>query len=206
MATALDYDLEERSPRRSAVFLDRDGVVNANRADYVLNWSQFRFLPGALKALAALAAAGKPVIVVTNQTIIGKGLITVEALDDMNARMCDAVQAAGGSILDILYCPHLASENCACRKPKPGLLHMASERHNIELRESFYVGDALSDIQAGQAAGCRCVLVETGRGRAQVLREEARFLHDYYTAHHLPGAVKWILSQRARGGEARRKR
>ncbi len=197
MATALDLDLEILSQRQTAVFLDRDGVINANRADYVLNSEQFRFLPGALRALAMLRAAGRAVIVVTNQTVIGKGLMSVETLDEMHARMRGTVEASGGSILDVLYCPHLASANCACRKPKPGLLYMAAERHVIDLSESFYVGDALSDIQAGQAAGCRCVLVETGRGRSQILREEARFLHDYHTAHDLLGAVKWILSQKS---------
>jgi D-glycero-D-manno-heptose 1,7-bisphosphate phosphatase len=137
------------------------------------------------------------VIVVTNQTIVGKGLITADGLDEIHARMCRAVQSAGGSILDVLYCPHLAAENCACRKPKPGLLHVAAQRHGIDLGASFYVGDALSDVQAGQAAGCRCVLVETGRGRSQVLREEARFFRDYHVAGDLLGAVKWILAQQA---------
>ena len=206
MATALDRDPAQLPRHRSAVFLDRDGVINANRADYVLSWDQFRFLPGALKALALLTAAGLPVIVVTNQTILGKGLITVDVLDDMHARMRGAVQSAGGSILDILYCPHLAAENCSCRKPKPGLLHMAAERHGIDLSESFYVGDALSDLHAGLAAGCRCVLVETGRGRSQVLREEARLVRDYHEAGDLHAAVKWILAQPTRYGLTRRRR
>jgi D-glycero-D-manno-heptose 1,7-bisphosphate phosphatase len=175
------------------VFLDRDGVINANRADYVLGWDQFSFLPGALKALALLHAAGTPAIVVTNQTIVGKGLITSEALDDIHDRMRNAVQAAGGAIHDILHCPHLAGDNCACRKPRPGMLHMAAEKHAIELVESYYVGDALTDLAAGQSAGCRCVLVETGRGRTQVLREEARFHRDYHAAGDLLSAVKWIL-------------
>jgi D-glycero-D-manno-heptose 1,7-bisphosphate phosphatase len=204
MATALDTDPAQLPRHRSAVFLDRDGVINANRADYVLAWEQFRFLPEALKALALLSAAMRPVIVVTNQTIVGKGLMTTDILDDVHARMRSAVKAAGGSILDILYCPHLAAENCACRKPKPGLLHMAANRHNISLSESFYVGDALSDVMAGQAAGCRCVLVETGRGRSQVLREEARFLRDYHEARNLLDAVKWILAQRTGVSHARR--
>ncbi len=196
MANVPERYPEDQPLRRSAVFLDRDGVICANRADYVLSWEQFSFLPGALKALALLAAAKRPVIVVTNQTIVGKGLIKPEILDDMHARMCGAVQSKGGSILDVLYCPHLTGEHCSCRKPKPGLLLMAAERHGIDLSESFYVGDALSDVQAGQAAGCRCVLVESGRGRSQVLREEARFLRNYHEAGDLLGAVKWILAQR----------
>ncbi len=196
MATAVEPDRETPAPRRPAVFLDRDGVINANRADYVLGPDQFRFLPGVLRALAMLRAAARPVIVVTNQPVVGKGLMSVQTLEDMHARMRADVEAAGGSILDVLYCPHLASANCDCRKPKPGLLLTAAERHQIDLSESFYVGDALSDIEAGQSAGCRCVLVQTGRGRSQVLREEARFLHGYHTANDLLGAAKWILSQK----------
>jgi D-glycero-D-manno-heptose 1,7-bisphosphate phosphatase len=178
------------------VFLDRDGVINANRADYVLNWSQFTFLPGACKALALLRTASLPIIVVTNQTVIGKGLLSVPDLADIHARMCATIHAAGGSILDILYCPHLAAENCSCRKPKPGLLLMAAKRHGIDLAASYYVGDALSDLSAGQAAGCRRILVRTGRGRTQILREEARFQRNYHAAQDLLEAAKWILAQR----------
>ena len=180
---------------RQAVFVDRDGVVNANRADHVLNWEQFAFLPGALKALAMLARARIPVIVVTNQAAIARGQIKPAVLDDIHARMSQAVLTAGGSVLDVLYCPHDAKADCACRKPKPGLLLRAAKMYDIELEQSYYVGDALTDVAAGMAAGCRCVLVDTGRGRTQQLREEARFLRDYHQATDLLAAAKWICSQ-----------
>jgi D-glycero-D-manno-heptose 1,7-bisphosphate phosphatase len=206
LTNVLDRDQQVNPSYGSAVFLDRDGVINANRADHILSWDEFTFLPGALKALSLLNAARVPVIVVTNQAVVGKGLLSVAALDDIHARMCAAVLATGGSIFEVLYCPHLASANCACRKPKPGLLQLAAEKYNFDLTKSFYVGDALSDITAGTAAGCRCVLVTTGRGRTQILREEARFLRDYHTAENLLGASRWILAQRHNTGRLGRLR
>jgi D-glycero-D-manno-heptose 1,7-bisphosphate phosphatase len=185
------------------VFLDRDGVINANRADYILSWDQFAFLPGALKAIALLNAAGLPIVVVTNQAIVGKGLLGAADLDAMHAHLSQAARTAGGAILDILYCPHLASDNCACRKPRPGLLLMAAQKHGLDLAESYYVGDALSDLEAGRSAGCRCILVRTGRGRSQVLREEARFLRDYHEAENLLAAARWILARQRDLGHAR---
>lgn len=204
MTNVLDRDLQDQPNLASAVFLDRDGVINANRADHVLSWDQFSFLPGALKGLSLLSSAGIPIIVVTNQAAISKGLISVATLNDIHARMCAAALVAGGSIFDVLYCPHLPSVNCSCRKPKPGLLQMAADKYYFDLTTSFYVGDALSDLAAGKAAGCRCVLVTTGRGRTQVLREEARFLRDYQTAENLLDAARWILAQRRDSGRLRR--
>jgi D-glycero-D-manno-heptose 1,7-bisphosphate phosphatase len=183
----------------AAVFLDRDGVINTNRADHVLSWEQFAFLPGALRALALLRAAGLPVIVVTNQALIERGLLSTAALDDMHRRMRAAVQDAGGQLHDVLYCPHDKPARCMCRKPQPGLFLQAAQAHDIDLPASYYVGDALTDIEAGQAAGCTCVLVRTGRGRTQQLREEARLLHGYYVANDLLAATRWIAAQSARG-------
>ena len=161
--------------RGATVFVDRDGVINANRADHVLDWGQFEFLPGVLDALAMLAAAGLPVIVVTNQAAVARGLLSVHDLAEMHRRMAARIRAAGGDVLDVLYCPHDAAARCDCRKPKPGLFFQAARLHDIDPAASYYVGDALTDIQAGQAAGCTCILVRTGRGRPQHLRDEARF-------------------------------
>lgn len=178
-----------------AVFLDRDGVINANRADHVLSCEQFEFLPGVLRALAMLHEAGLPVIVVTNQSLVERGLLSPGTLYDIHRHMRAAVQAAGGYLLDVFYCPHDKSARCACRKPRPGLFLRAAEVHDVDLPASYYVGDALTDIEAGQAAGCTCVLVRTGRGRTQQLRDEARLLRDYYVANDLLAAARWIVAQ-----------
>lgn len=151
--------------RRPAVFLDRDGVINENvDGDYVRAWEGFRFLPGSLEAIARLTAAGWPVVVVTNQQGIGKGLMEASVLDAIHARMLEAVSAAGGQISAVRYCPHLEALACACRKPKPGLLTQAASDLGLDLSASVLIGDALSDIDAALAAGCHAVLVRTGRG------------------------------------------
>ncbi len=178
-----------------AVFIDRDGVINANRADHVLHWEHFEFLGRACKGLAHLRRAALPVIVVTNQAVLSRGLLREDTLRDIHARMIAAVRAAGGDILDVLYCPHDASHGCDCRKPKPGLFHRAAAMHDIDLARSYYIGDALTDVTAGQAVDCTCVLVSTGRGRTQLLRDEARHLRDYYTSSDLLSAARWIVER-----------
>jgi D-glycero-D-manno-heptose 1,7-bisphosphate phosphatase len=178
-----------------AVFVDRDGVINANRADHVLQWADFQLIGGVCKGLAHLYRAGLPIIVVTNQAALARGLLSEDTLHDIHTRMLGLVRAAGGDIMDVLYCPHDASHACGCRKPKPGLFRLAAELHGIDLTRSYYVGDALTDIIAGQAVGCTCVLVSTGRGRTQVLRDEARHLRDYHISADLLGAARWIAGR-----------
>jgi D-glycero-D-manno-heptose 1,7-bisphosphate phosphatase len=151
-----------------AVFLDRDGVINRNRADHVKCWEEFEFLPGALEALRLLAQVGLPVIVVSNQGAIGRGLTTRAAVDDTNRRMVAAIRRAGGRVDDVLYCPHRPEDGCECRKPRSGLLLQAAARWDLDLRRSILVGDAHSDVLAAENAGCRSLLVLTGRGREQI--------------------------------------
>ena len=143
--------------------MDRDGVINKNRNDHVKTWSEFEFLPGVFEALRELAALDVLVIVITNQGAIGRGMTTFEAVDDIHARMTLMVQAQVGRIDDVLYCPHRPDEDCACRKPKPGMLKIAAEKWQLDLSESFLIGDADTDILAGREVGCHTVLVLTGR-------------------------------------------
>lgn len=180
---------------RPAIFLDRDGVINENRADHVKTWSEFRFLPGALDALRDLAALGLPVIVVSNQGAIGRGLVRQQVVDEIHARMIAAVQHAGGRIDDVVYCPHHPDAGCACRKPKPGLLTASAARHGLDLPSSFLVGDAENDILAAQAAGCRPVLVQTGRGADQLALLRTRGVGEFYVAEELTDAIEWIAGQ-----------
>jgi D-glycero-D-manno-heptose 1,7-bisphosphate phosphatase len=179
---------------RPAVFLDRDGVINYNRPDHVKSWSEFEFLPGVLAALRRLARLQWPIVVISNQAAIGRGMASRQAVDDINARMVKAVQEAGGRIDDIFYCPHRPDEECACRKPRPGLLLRAAERLQLDLGRSFLVGDAESDVLAARAVNCRPVLVRTGRGWEQLatLRQQNA---SFYVADDLGGAVDWILTQ-----------
>jgi D-glycero-D-manno-heptose 1,7-bisphosphate phosphatase len=147
-----------------AVFLDRDGVISENRNDHVKSWEEFRFLPGALDALARLHQAGFPLFIVTNQAIVNRGMITAHMLEDIHARMLGHVVQHGGFINDIRYCPHDYGENCTCRKPRAGMLIELAARWQIDLADSYFIGDAWTDIAAGRSVNCRTILVRTGRG------------------------------------------
>ena len=108
--------------KQRAVFLDRDGVININRPDYIKSWEEFEFLPGVLPALAHLNRLGWPVVVVSNQSVIGRGLASQQVVDDIHVRMLAKILQSRGRLDRIFYCPHHPNENCSCRKPKPGLL------------------------------------------------------------------------------------
>ena len=180
---------------RSAVFLDRDGVINRNRPDHVKSWNEFEFLPGALEALKRLAGLGWPVVVVTNQAAIGRGLVDQSEVEEIHRRMVDEVRLFGGRIDAVLYCPHRPDEGCECRKPKLGLLIEASRLLHLDLAASILVGDAESDLLAARAAGCRPVMVRTGRGAAQIEQLRLAEVDDFVAVEDLGGAVEWILSR-----------
>lgn len=152
-----------------AIFLDRDGVICQNRTDHIKSWNEFEFLPGVQKSLAALSRVGLPIIVVTNQAAISRGLLTSEVLDDIHQRMVAEITAYGGRIDRIFYCPHLPQAGCHCRKPEPGMLLQAAQEMDLDLTGSYLVGDAASDVQAGQQVGCHTILVLTGRGQEQLI-------------------------------------
>lgn len=179
--------------KRPAIFLDRDGVINRNRADHVKTWAEFEFLPGVLPALRRLTQLEWPVVVISNQAIVGRGLVSQYALDAINMHMITTVQSVGGRIDRAFYCPHRPEDQCGCRKPRPGLLLQAAEEMKLDLADSFFVGDAESDVMAAKAVGCRPVLVKTGRGTGQmdILRQGQ--VMGYYLADDLADAVNWIL-------------
>jgi len=175
-----------------AVFLDRDGVINRNRADHVKSWAEFEFLPGALASLRRLAQLPWAVVVVSNQAIIGRGLVPQAVVDEIHERMMEEIRAAGGRIDAVFYCPHRPDEGCDCRKPRPGLLLRAARELAIDPARSVLIGDAESDVRAAQAAGCRPVLVRTGRGQAQELLLHQQGLDHVVVVDDLASAVAWI--------------
>lgn len=149
------------------VILDRDGVLNVERSDggYIEDWSQWRWIPGALEGLGMLGAAGVHLSVATNQAGIGRGLIAREALDAIHRRMLDEAAQAGSVIQQVFACPHAPDDGCDCRKPAPGLLLRAIEAAGIPASATVVVGDDLRDLEAAGAAGVAAVLVRTGKGR-----------------------------------------
>lgn len=145
------------------VFLDRDGVINAERADYVKSWDEFRFLPGALDGIRLLTEAGCRLFVVTNQAGVNRGIIPAERLLRMHERLRAEAAAHGGRIEGVFFCPHRPDEDCDCRKPRSGLFLLANDVFEVDFSHAYVVGDNLSDIEAGQAVGCRPILVRSGR-------------------------------------------
>jgi D,D-heptose 1,7-bisphosphate phosphatase len=144
---------------KRAVFLDRDGVINRDRA-YVHHWEDFEFVPGALDAAARLSAAGWTLVVVTNQSGIARGYYTEEDYQALTQRMIEAFAAHGAPISGVYHCPHHPSGrvgalamNCDCRKPAPGMLFRAARELGLSLADSIMIGDKSSDIAAAQAAG-----------------------------------------------------
>lgn len=157
---------------RPAIFLDRDGVVIED-AHHLASPAQVRLIPGAADAIAALNRAGWPVVVVTNQSGVARGLFTVGAVEAVHAHLSGQLEGYGARIEAYYYCPHLPTADveayrleCDCRKPKPGMLLRAAEELGLDLDRSWMVGDRASDLQAGAAAGTRTVLVRTGYGAA----------------------------------------
>lgn len=146
--------------------LDRDGTINLDSADYIKSAAEWQPIPGALEAIARLNHAGWHVVVVTNQSGLGRGLFDVAALNAMHTKMHDMLAAVGGRIDAIFYCPHGPEEQCNCRKPAPGLYEQIAERYGVDLAGMPTVGDSKRDLLAGAAVGCVPHLVLTGKGEA----------------------------------------
>ncbi|MCL4409033.1 MAG: D-glycero-beta-D-manno-heptose 1,7-bisphosphate 7-phosphatase [Gammaproteobacteria bacterium] len=147
------------------VILDRDGVINHDSDAYIKTLEEWIPYPAAISAIARLTHSGYTVAIATNQSGISRGYYDVAILNAMHERLVALVEAQGGRIAHIAYCPHGPDDCCDCRKPLPGLLLEIQQRLGITTLEgSWMVGDSLRDLQAGQAVGCRTVLVRTGKG------------------------------------------
>ena len=144
------------------VFLDRDGVIIRNRPDYVKSWSEVELLPGALQAISLLSQQGCRIAVVTNQSAIGRGIISRSEVEAIHTRLDRLIRDSGGFIAGYFICPHRPDEGCTCRKPRPGLLTEAAGVLGLTLRGAVVVGDQLVDLEAAAAAGCSAILVGSG--------------------------------------------
>ena len=174
--------------------MDRDGVINKDRPDYVKKWSEFEFLPGSLDALKLLTLNGYHIILITNQSPINRGKVTAAGLQEIHKKMTGAVVDHGGSIEAIYYCPHIPEDACICRKPEPGLIYRAQADYGLNLSKTCMIGDSLKDIRCARRAGCgRVILVRTGHGKeAERLCRDAGIEADH-VADDLMAAVKWLL-------------
>ena len=148
------------------LILDRDGVINEDSDDYIRSLADWRPLAGSMEAIAALSRAGYTIAIATNQSGLGRGYFSLDALEAIHAQLRAQVEELGGHIAGIFYCPHLPEEGCTCRKPATGLLQAMEAELGESAMGAIFVGDSLKDLQAARAAGCLPVLVRTGKGEA----------------------------------------
>lgn len=148
------------------ILLDRDGVINYDSEKYVKHADEWVVIPDSLIAIANLTQAGYKVVVCSNQSGLGRGLFTMEKLNNIHTKMCVMVEQAGGKIAAVCFCPHKPEDNCNCRKPQPRLILDVCERFNIkDMHKVMLVGDSLRDLEAIAAAGGIPILVKTGKGK-----------------------------------------
>ena len=177
-----------------ALFLDRDGVIIENCPDYVRRWEDVRFYPQALEALASIHTSPYKIVIVTNQSAVGRGLISLETALQINQRIIGTIERHSGRIDGSFMCAHAPQDGCDCRKPRPGLFYQAAKALTLDLGQSYLIGDALSDLLAGQAAGLRqAVLVRTGRGAEQEFLAKPKELEPFLTFETLSDALAALL-------------
>jgi histidinol-phosphate phosphatase family protein len=166
-----------------AVFFDRDGVINKKRDDYVKNWNEFELLDNVIDSLKLLSKANCKIIIVTNQSVINRKIITKDILQEIHDKMIDEFDKSDIKIDAIFYCPHIPEENCNCRKPKTGLLEKAILEFDLIPEKCILVGDSNSDIQAGNAIGAKTYLLKDGMNilnlTKTILKNDFGFTFDY---------------------------
>ena len=151
------------------VLLDRDGTINVE-VEYVLDPSDLVLIPGAANAMRELRSLGLGIVVVTNQSPVGRGWLTSEQLDEIHDRLLHLLRAEGVEVEGVYACPHTPQDECGCRKPRTGMALRAAEEHGFSLAEAFVVGDHASDMQMGRAVGATTILVRSGHGREELER------------------------------------
>ena len=188
------------------IFLDRDGVINKYPGDtrYVTTWREFHFLLGAKRSLKRLTEAGYKIFIISNQAGVAKGIYSKDMLNAITNRMLEELTKSGSKICGVYYCIHRDEDNCSCRKPKIGLIEKAIKEHNIPfniLSNSFFIGDSARDIQAGKNAGCKTILVFSGKEKSEVQSPLATVplkIQPDFTARNLSEAVDLILGTLSR--------
>jgi D-glycero-D-manno-heptose 1,7-bisphosphate phosphatase len=187
--------MPEQQTLRPAVFLDRDGTI-AEEVGYLNHASRFRMFPFAPNAVRRLNEAGLPVIVVTNQSGVGRGYFPESLVHTVHEMMTRELTAQGAHLDAIYYCTHVSNEACGCRKPQTGMLELAAREHSLDLQRSFVVGDRLGDIQLAENAGARSILVRTGYGEGELAWHAPNWRRQPdFIAETLIDAVDWILRQ-----------
>ncbi|RZD40496.1 MAG: D-glycero-beta-D-manno-heptose-1,7-bisphosphate 7-phosphatase [Thaumarchaeota archaeon] len=162
-----------------AIFLDRDGVINQERKDYVKNLEEFKIFDDVGDAISLLKKENFLVVIITNQSAINRNLLTLENLNKIHECLKKYLKKYETNIDAIYYCPHTPKENCSCRKPKPGLLLQAADDLNIDLKNSWMIGDSKKDIDAAKAAGCNSILLKQDQKLFEIVKE---FINNHKTS------------------------
>ena len=145
--------------KKKIVYLDRDGIINDNREEYVLDISEFHLIPSAVRALKLLKKNGYDVHIVSNQSSVSRGMLSEKGLERITEHMLEKLRKAGTEVDSVNYCTHHPDEKCRCRKPNTGMLEDVAERNGYNLADIWFVGDRRTDVQAGRRAGCKTILV-----------------------------------------------
>jgi histidinol-phosphate phosphatase family protein len=182
-------------PPGTAVFVDRDGTLNHDYG-YITSPGQLVLFPGVPEAIARLNQLGVMVIMVTNQSAIGRGMMTVEDLENIHARLAEMLRPYGAGIDGIFFCPHHPLDGCGCRKPKTGLIEQAVDRFSLDLSQCYLVGDKRSDLEAAQKVAVPGVLVMTSPySEAAVRARDEGQVAIEFVAETFAQAVVWVEHQ-----------
>lgn len=180
------------------IILDRDGVINEDSDNYVRSVNEWMPVPGSIRAIAELSKAGYTITVATNQSGLARGYFPESELTAMHNKMNALVEAEGGKIETILFCPHGPDDHCECRKPKSGMMLQLIAEHNASASETWVIGDSLRDLQAGLNAGCKAALVKTGKGERtlKAIEEKEPQLKSVPLFNNLKEFSEQLLSER----------
>jgi len=174
-----------------AVFIDRDGTININFG-YIDNPDDFKIYPGVKEGIRRLKEKGFKIIVITNQSGIGRGYFSEEVVEKIHEKMKKELSE---NVDGIYFCPHRPDEKCNCRKPNIQLLEKAASDLDIDIDDSFMIGDRMLDVEAGEKLGCKTVLVPENKEKIKVEMEESKVKPDFICADFYSG-VKWILGDK----------
>ncbi|MCV0400959.1 MAG: HAD family hydrolase [Nitrosopumilus sp.] len=156
--------------KNKAIFLDRDGVLNKKREDYVKSIKELEIFPNIQKVILELKKRGFLIIVITNQSVINRGIITIKELEKIHLTIQKYLEEEKTKIDKFYFCPHRPNENCDCRKPKPGLILEAINEFSIDASKSWMIGDSITDIQAGKKAGCKTIFLKKNDSLIKILK------------------------------------
>ncbi|MEI7839217.1 MAG: D-glycero-beta-D-manno-heptose 1,7-bisphosphate 7-phosphatase [Methylococcaceae bacterium] len=176
------------------ILLDRDGVINHDSDEFIKSPDEWLPIENSLEAIALLNQHGFRVVVISNQSGLARGLFDEKTLSKIHDKMRDALADLGGKIEAIYFCPHQTDDSCECRKPKAGLLKKFAADYAVDLKDVYFIGDSLRDIQAAQTAGAMPILVKTGNG-AKTLQHNPEFLTSLSLFENLHDAAKSLIGR-----------